>query len=609
MKTVINILLILLFTSIYVFAEEIEFKGSTPKVVAIGERFRLTYTLNAKGSDFKSPDLKYFTILSGPNISTSSSIQIINGQMKQSVTYTYTYILTAKKEGKFKIPPAKVNYKRKTYQSNSISIEVVKGSTASNQKSSTNQQSSTNIPSSEISNKDLFVRVNVNKRNIYQGEHIVAVIKVYTRLNLAGFEDMKLPSYSGFWTQDIPTPNQISLQRENVNGQIYDVGIIQKKLLFAQQSGEIIIDPFILDAVIRQKVRSSRSMFDDFFGGSYRNKNVKVKSKSVKINVKPLPANKSGNFAGAVGTFKMNASIDKNHVKANDPITLKIKISGKGNLKLIDSPKIDFPPDFEIYDPKISSNVKNSEAGAVGNKTFEYLIIPRHAGNYRISPINFSYFDIKNKQYKNISSTDFKITVDKADEETSAIIVTGFNKEDVKFIGSDIRFIKTDILRIKKKGEFFFGSDKFIMLYVTSFVLFLLIVFIRRNQVKRNSDITIVKNRKANRTSKKRLKTAKLYLNKNEKEKFYDEISKALWGYISDKLNISVSDLTKDSAKESLKNYSVNDEIIDKFVNVLDISEFARFAPATSDEQMQNIYKETMDVISKLENSIKIHRD
>ena len=596
------------FFAVNIFAQDITFKADAPNVVAVGERFRLTYTVNARGDNFESPAMPNFDILSGPSVSTSSSVQIVNGNMSQTITNTYTYILVAREEGKFEIPQAKIAIKNRQYFSNSLQIEVVKGSANAAQQNQNNQsqtQSQTSIPQSEISNEDIFVRVNVSKKNVYLGEHIFATIKIYTKLNLSGFEDIKIPKYQGFWTQEIPTPSQISLQRENVNGQIYNVGVIQKMLLFPQQTGEIEIEPFVLDAVIAQRVqRQTRSIFDDFFGSNYQNVPVHLESKPVTINVKPLPANKPESFNGAVGSLKMFAGIDTDSVKTNDAISLTVKISGTGNMKLIDAPKIDFPPDFDVYDPKVSTNIKNTESGSSGSKTFEFLFQPRHAGQFRIPPVKFTYFDVDAKDYKTLTTSDFNIFVERGNEDNTKTVVTGLSKEDIKFIGSDIRFIKTDPVRLMKTNDFIYGSRLFILTYFSSIVLFGLVLILRRNQIKRNANLAQVKNRKANKISRKRLKLAASYMKANDEIKFYDEIAKALWGYVSDKLTIPVADLTKDNVTEELNKRNVENGLVDKFIDVLDKCEYARFAPSKDGSQKEEIYKEAGEVIVELERKI-----
>lgn len=581
---------------------QVEFAGSAPRVVEVGEQFRMSYSLNAKGSNFEEPAMDKFRVLSGPNVSTSSSVQIINGSMTKSVSYTYNYVVMATEEGRFTIAPAKIKIKGKVYQSNAVTIEVVKSSRGA-QPQSGGQKST--VDKANIGNDKLFVAVNVDKKNLYQGESFVATIKVYTKVGLAGFEDIKFPAFTGFWSQDIESPQQISLQRENVNGQIYEAGLFKKVLLFPQRSGEIVIDPFEITMITQQRVRSNNP-FDDFFGGSYSRTPVKVKSAPVKINVKPLPANKPSSYNGAVGDFKMSASIDKNQVKANEAINLKIRISGTGNLKLIKPLKVDFPPDLDVYDPKTSVNTKATNAGVSGSITYDYLFIPRFAGTYRIAPIEFSYFDTKSKTYKSIASKEFEINVERGagDEEMTSGVVQGLSKEDVKFIGEDIRFLKTKT-SLKKIETYIFGQLWFYGVYVGAVLIFILILVIRRTQIKQNANQAKVKNRKANKVSQKRLKVAASHMKQNHSEQFYDEILKAIWGYLSDKLIIPIADLNKDNVFEVLNNKSVDEELTQQLKGLLDTCEFARYAPSAVTGGMDEVYKKAGTLISKLDQKIK----
>jgi len=601
MRKVLNIFLFLMITCSVFGQDDVSFTASAPKVVAVGEQFHLKFVVNAKGSGFKMPDLGDFNVLAGPHTSSSSSIQIINGQMSQNVTYTFTCILQAVKEGNYTVSEAVVTVKGKQYKSNTLNIEVVKG----NLPVPEHKQQQKNEQAGNVSNEDLFVRVIADKTNVYQGEHIIVTIKVYTRLDLMGFNNMKFPSYDGFYAQEIETPSQVSLHRENVGGQIYNVGLMKKSILFPQRSGVITVEPFELDCAVRKRIkRRSHSIFDDFFG-SYQRVNKKVKSTPVKITVKPLPPNKPESFNGAVGNFDMKAVIDKTDVKTNDAVTLKVKISGNGNVKLIDPLNIDFPPDFETYDPEIAANVKNSVSGSSGSKVFEYLIIPRHAGKFRIAPLVFSYFDTRLKKYKTISSDEFIINVTKGDETETTNVISGFGKEDVKFIGSDIHFIKKNDFKLARIGTTLFGSVNFYLTYSASLLAFLVIFVLRRNQIKRNSNIMLVKHRKANKISRKRLRTAYMHLKQNNKEEFYDELLKALWLYLGDKLGIQVASLSKDNVKEMLEKQNIDKELINDFERITDMCQFARYAPADEAQQMETAYSDAGKIIGRFERSLR----
>jgi hypothetical protein len=607
MKTVKQKQFLIVLASIIGFAfnvqaQDVEFTVSAPRVVEMGEQFRISYALNAKGSNFEEPEFKNFRILSGPNVSSSSSVQIINGKMSQSVSYTYTFIAMAISDGTFSLPPAKVEVKGKTYQSNSLSIEVVKGASASQNNQATGN---TNVNKPSTSNDKVFVSVEVNKKDLYQGESLVVELKVYTKVDIAGFDEVKFPPYTGFWSQDIETPQQIQLQRENVGGQIYNAGLIKKMILFPQRSGDIEIDPFELTVVTQERIRSNNP-FDDFFGGSSRRIPIKTVSKPVTIHVKPLPANKPADFSGAVGSYAMSATLDKSNVNANEAINLKVKISGTGNLKLIKPVKVDFPPDIDVYDPKTSLNSKVTVQGETGSVSFNYLFIPRFAGTYRIAPITFSYFDPQTKTYKTSTSQEFVIHVERGsgDQEMTSGVVQTLSKEDVKFIGQDIRFLKSNF-ELKRIESPWFGSLKFYLVYLFSLLLFVLIISIRYTQIKQNANQAKVKNRKANRISRKRLNVAAKFMKQNNAEKFYDEVLKAIWGYLSDKMAIPVSALSKDNVSEILLKHQVDADAIANLMDVLNSCEFARYAPSSVSGGMEEIYKKVGNLISKLDQKIK----
>jgi hypothetical protein len=596
---------LLCYIALPVMADEVEFTASAPKVVETGEQFALKYNLNAKPSKFFAPSFDPFTVLAGPSTSSSSQVQIINGKMTQRYNYTYTYYLRATKAGKFTIPPAKAKVNRDNYTSNALQIEVV-GGTTSRPGASADQRQATSSQKVKTDDKNLFVRLLVNKRNVHQGEAIIATIKIYSKLNLSGLENPKIPDFQGFVKEDLETPQLRSLERENVNGEIYGTGILQRFILFPQRPGEITIEPFQIEAIYQKQVQGrGRSIFDDFFG-SYQNVRKPLKSLPVVIKVEPLPGNRPAGFTGAVGDFNIQATVDKDKVKANDAITMKVTVSGNGNLKLIDIPEPDFPPDFEVYDPEVKVNTRNNLNGVSGSKTLEYLIIPRHAGNFRIPPIRFAYFSARDNSYKNLSTKEFTITVDKGEEqESTGAVVSGLSKEEIKFIGKDIRYIKTDDVKFQQSGTFHVNSIKYYLILLAGLLAFAGILLLRKQSIKRNADIRRVKNRKANKKARKSLKTAASYLKKGEKEPFYDEMLHAMWGYLGDKLSLPVAGLSKESAMKTLVNRGVEKANVQAYLDLIDTCEMAKYAPAESDIQMNELYQQGVKLLSTLENQIK----
>ncbi len=585
-----------------------KFTASASKTkVAAGETFQITFSLNANGSNFKMPALNEFDVYSGPNQSTSMSF--VNGAMSQSLTLSY--IVAAKKEGKITIAPASVTVNGATVQSNSLAIEVVKGGTPNTQnqnQGNQNQQKPTS-PSSDDIGDNLFVRTSVNKTKVYQGEQITVTHKVYTRYTLRGFQDIKFPDYTGFWSQDVPTNNQqIQVATENVDGVVYNVAELKKTYLFPQRSGKLTIEPMKAEVVIRkQSNRKPRDIFDQFFGGGFEDATYSVKSKPLTIDVTPLPeANKPAGFAGAVGDYSFKAEISKDKVKANDAINLTITITGKGNIKLIDPLKVNFPEDFETYDAKTKDNITAGPTGVSGSKTFDYLVIPRHEGDYKIDQINFSYFDTEKKQYVTLPSPEFKIHVDKGkDGDGSASVFNPRSKEDVKVLGNDIRYIKTNNIHLHPATSYFFGSGLFYLGVILPFIIFILFIILLRKRREENKDVVAVKSRKATKMAKKQLLLAEKHLKQKNKEQFYVEIFKALYGYVSNKLNIPTANLNKETITESLKLKSVSEATIQQLMTTLDNCEFAHYAPSAVSGDLKNIYDNTVELITKIENEIK----
>ena len=599
-----NILLIL--TVIPGISDDVKFTVSAPGVVAVGEQFRLTYTLNSKANKFSAPEFDNFYVIAGPSTSYNQSTQIINGKVTRNISYTYTYILQSTREGKFTIPPAIVVVNKKQYSTNSLQIEVIKGKNQSQTKASATQ-SQNNQGLANIGNEDLFVRVLVNKSNVYQGAYLVATVKIYSRVNLSGFEKVDLPDFNGFYMQEIEIPQLTSLERENINDQIYGTGVIKKYLLFPQYSGNIVIEPVEIECLVQQTVpRTSQSFFDDFFSfNSVRNTKKIISSPEVNINVKPLPAGAPSSFSGTVGSVNMIAGPDKSSVKENDAVTFKVTLKGTGNIKLAEAPIVDFPPDFETYDPKVTTNLKAGVSGTVGSKTFEYLVIPRHAGNYRIAPVKYSFFDPVSRKYKSLSSEEFVIEVSKGEEGEDGNIISGFTKEDVRYLGKDIRFIITGPIKVKEKGKIIFGTPLFLLVHTGLFLLFFLVYILVRYSTKRNANVILLRNRRANKQAKKRLKIAGREMRANNAKGFFEEVLKALWGYMSDKLSIPVSELSQENIRQSINEKTVDKKLVEEFIELVDTCEYAQYAPAGESFLLEDIYLKAINIISKLEQEIK----
>lgn len=587
-------------------AQNVQVTAQAPNVVEVGEQFQIDFTVNAEPSNFIVPEMRDFRLLYGPSTSQSSSTQIINGKASSTFAYTYSYYFQASKAGKYLIGSAEATVGGKKYKSNPINIEVVNNGAASKQSQQSGQPATTQSspqPEQVSDGGNVFVRVLVDKKSVYQGEYLTATIKIYSKYSISAVGNADLAD-AGFFKQEVAIP-QPHMERENVNGQIYGTAVLKKYILIPQKSGSLTLQPMTLECNVQQPVQSrSRGIFDDFFGPSVQNVPLKLKSKPITISVKSLPGGAPASFNGAVGKFTFDTKVDKKALKTNEAVTLKVTVNGTGNIKLIDAPKVNFPPDFDTYDPKIALNTTDANGGITGSKTFEYLLIPRNPGTFKIAPLVFTYFDVVANQYKTLTSSELTFDVEKGSDNQSANMITSQSKEDVKFIGKDIRFIKTNDSRLAKVNEYFFGSSLFYAIYIIVFLVFIGTIWFRRRTIKQNANIAYVRNRRADKYAAKRFKLAKTYLVANQKEQFYDEVLKAIWGYLSDKANIPLSELSRDAALELLRNRGVDDELITKFTALLDNCEFARYAPSGA-SSMQDDYNNAVDLITKLQQKIK----
>jgi hypothetical protein len=617
----ISIIVISLFVIIRsVSAQEIEFIASAKPVVELGENFNLTYTVNAQAISFKGPNLSNFTILAGPSTSTSSSIRSVNGRTSMSINYTFSYILQASKEGTFDIQPASVTVDRKQYQSNPVTIKVVKNASGNQPGSRNNYPQGRNSQqqqgSAQTGTNDVFLKAFVTEANPYQGEGIVVTYKLFFKVNIGNVNITKFSSFPGFWSQNlISETDKLQPYKQMIDGEQYVVVDIRKIALFPLKSGRLFIDPLELVCVAeikrQTKTKTGDPLFDDFFNDSFFNNSFatvekSLKSNSLVINVKPLPASdKPADYNGAVGNFTFRSELDKSKLKTNEPITMKYVISGQGNIQLIDKMNITFPPDFETYDPKITSDIKTSSSGISGSQTFEYLMIPRKPGRFIIKPVSFSYFDLSKQKYIRINSPQYTIDVEKGIGDASTMTYSGASKEDIQYIGSDIRHIKNQPLDLRKTGELFFNSIPFYLWIILPLMVFIFLVVYWKKRTVRRANTLLMKNRKATKIARKRLKKANDFLKSGKQEEFYVEISQALWGYLSDKFGISLAELSMDSINEALVKKNVDENIIDQFKETLNNTEFARFAPGDKSLIMEKIYNEAMELILKIERGLR----
>ena len=593
---------------------------STKKQVMVGERFQVVFEANAEGKNFQAPSFEGFTVVGGPFTSSSSSFSMVNGSMSHTVRCTYTFALQAYQEGTFHVGSATLTVKGKKVSSEPFDIKVIPddGSHAapSGGGSSSGQgQSQQNTNDPQVSGKDLFIRVIPSKKSVYVGEQVVLTYKLYTKVPVSSLSVERMPSYAGFWTKDITDNNGGSLRQttEYINGVEYTAAEIQKVVVVPQRSGTLPIDPMIIECIaqIRTESNRQRSMdpFEAFFNDPFFNRNIanvrkELTSQTLNLEVKSLPENgKPASFAGAVGNFNFKSEIDKTELSTNEAFTLTLTVSGTGNVELLQMPTPVFPPDFEVYDPKTTMNVSNNSNGLSGTKKAEYLVIPRRAGNFTVPAVEFSYFEPSKGTYQTLSSQPYEIKVEKGkggDEGSSGGIYAS-NQEGIKYLGSDIRHIMTGNAHLKPMHTVFFGSAAYFVVLLVLLVLFVILLFVLKKREQLSQDTAANRNRKADKVARGRLKSAAQFLKAKDQDKFYVEMSQALWGYIADKLGIERSKLSMDTVNETMKAKNVPDELTQQFIDTLNSCEFARFAPGSAEAKMDDLYQRGIDVISKAE--------
>ena len=618
-KFIFSFIACLMFFAMPGYTQDIRLTGQARPTVSVGETFTLVYTLNAQGSGFRGPNIQGIDMLSGPNTSTSSSIRTVNGSTTMSITYTFTYLLQANREGSFDIPAASVNVNGKQITSNTLSIKVVKsGNTGGAQYQGSGSQKSGGGAQSSGSSNDVYVKAFASNSNPLQGEGIVVTYKIFTKVPIAQINISKLSSFSGFWSQNLMKENdKLQQTTQVIDGEQYIVADIRKIALFPLKSGRLVIDPLELACVAQvrrpSKTKTGDPFFDDFFNDSFFNSGVanvekNLKSNPLVITVKSLPdEGKPSDFSGAVGSFTFQSEVDKTRLKTNEAVTLKCIISGKGNIQLIDKLNVTFPPDFESYDPKVTSDIQTTAAGISGRQVFEYLLIPRKPGKFNIKPIVFNYFDLDKRRYVSLSSPEFSLDVEKGSGEAGGAVMTysGANKEEIKYIGSDIRHIKDAVFGLSPAGSLFVFSIGFWSLLLIPLLLFLVFLVLWRKLAARRGDLVLMKNLKATKIARKRLQKAEEFQKAGQQEKFYVAISQSLWGYLSDKFSIPMAELSINSVHEALIRRNVSEAIISQFIETLNNTEFARFAPGEKTVNMERIYNEALEIIAKMERELR----
>lgn len=590
---------------LYVLASYAQkFVAEAPSHVSIGQQFRLTYTVNTQDvSGFAIGSIpEELEVLMGPSTSSQSSFQMVNGKTTSSSSITYTYILCANKNGTYSIPAAQITADGKRLTSNTLKIEVSgtasQGSSGSRSQGPTNQVRSAGT---QISGSDLFIKVTANKRKVHEQEPILLTYKVFTLVSLTQLEG-KMPDLKGFHTQEVQLPQQKSFKVETINGRPYRTVTWSQYVMFPQQTGKLDIPSITFNGIVVQQNRSF-DPFDFFSGGSgYVEVKKKIKAPGISIEVEPLPE-RPANFSGGVGQFNISAQLDKTEVKANDPITLKVTVNGVGNLKLIKKPIVNFPKDFDVYDAKISDKTKLTANGVEGSMVYDFLAVPRHQGTYEIPEVEFVYYDTKEDVYKTVKTEAFVLNVAKG--EGTAKVSDFTNQEDLKLLNKDIKYIKTGDTDIHNINEFFFASTSYWTSIIILAVIFIMLFVVFRQRALNNANIVKMKGKKANKVATKRLKNAYRIMQQGKPNELYDEVLRALWGYVGDKLNIPVEQLSRDNISQKLSEHDVDAITIDKFISALDECEFARYAPGDSKGNMNKTYDAAMTAIMEIEESMK----
>ena len=581
--------------------------GNAPEHVAVDEQFRLTYTVNTQNvSGFRAGSIpEGLEVLMGPSTSSQSSFQMVNGRTSSTSSITYTYLVRAVKNGSYTISPAKITAEGKEIASNALHIKVSGTASSNSNKSGGQQQQPVRSVGSHISGSDLFIKVSANKHRVHEQEPVLLTYKVYTLVDLTQLEG-KMPDLKGFHTQEIPLPQQKSFKVETVNGRPYRTVTWSQYVMFPQQTGKLKIPSITFKGMVVQQNRNI-DPFEAFFNGGsgYVEVEKAIQAPGIEIQVDPLPTRPAG-FSGAVGTFSISAQLDKTSTKANDPVTLRVVISGAGNMKLMKEPVVEVPKDFDRYDAKITDKTKISLNGVEGNIVYDYLIVPRHQGKFEIPPVTMTYYDIATNQYKTLKTESFVLDVAKGSGSTS---VSNYSaQEDVQSLNKDIRHIRMGDTRQHAVGDFFFGSVGYWITLVVLLLVFVSLFVVFRQRAIEHANVGKMRGKKANKVATKRLKNARRLMQENKPSEFYDEVLRALWGYVGDKLNIPVEQLSHDNISQRLTERQVDEATIGLFMEALDECEFERYAPGDPKGNMNKVFEKAMTAIEKIEDVYKSHK-
>ena len=589
-------------------AEDVSFVVNAPMITSVGEAFRVEFELNAKpdSDSFVPPSFENFDVVAGPSVSQGSSIQIVNGEMSKSISYAITYVLLPQKAGTFAIAPATIAVKGKSYTTQRTAVEVrdgAQGGAESATKQSRNESAESRANSS-IGKDDLMLRLVLSKRSVFKGEPIRAILKLYSRVNLAGSEGAKMPAFNGFWSQQVDIEQ--GPFRETLDNKVYEAYNIAEYILYPQQGGTLTIDPAELTVVARVMIKSNRG-FDPFFGGGHEMYSVRrtLKTPEVKVQVKEFPAGAPASFSGAVGRYTMSQKLSSTEVAANSAVTLQLTISGTGNLNFISAPTLSLPSSFELYEVKSEEKIQNSASGSVGYRRFDYPFIVRAEGEYEIAPVEFSYFDLDKQSYVTLSTpaSTIVVTPDKSVASTQQQLTVGVKREEVRLLGEDIRFIKLGAPSLRSVVAPFALSPLYWLIIVVLVLMAVVAYFAVRKYIRDNRNVVLVKGKRANKMAVKRFRIAEKYMREGDRRAFYEEMLRAMWGYLGDKFNIPVADLTREVVRQELSRRGASAEA-ETIIAVIARCEEAQYSPVSSVD-MTEIYEEGVDAVSKISSAIK----
>ena len=593
--TLIFLIVALLFGSTTIGSaqqDQITFRASAPAQVIEGQQFRLVYTLNrAEGRDMRLPNIEGFDVLFGPVASQNFSSRTVGGQTVSESSVTHTVTLLAREQGTFTIEPATINVGGATFRSNPVTITVLPP----------DQPQETVQPLGTVSPTDAFIRAIVSRNNVFEQEGFTVTFRLYTTLNIVNIGGIEFPEFEGFFVEEIPLPANREAVLRHHEGRNYFTFDLRSSVLFPQRSGQITIPSGSLDMTF--SVPSGRRV-STFFGSQEVMTDVRrtLTTNPININVRPLPSPRPANFSNAVGSFTFHPNINTLETTANEAVTVTLEISGTGNMSLIRNPEVQFPASFEEFAPVVRNSFTTTTNGLTGTRTIELTAIPRHEGKFTIPPIEFVFFDTNTNSYHTERSSEFVMQI--ARDEHSRAATTFVNRQDVR-VEQDIRFLKTGEPTFVSRTDFFVGSFAYWLWYIVPFLLLVTLYVIYRKRIRESANVALMRNKKAKKMAKKRLKAAYNYLKVHDKASFYDEVLRALWGYFSDKLSIPVAQLSKNNIEAELAKSEVSNTLIDRFMDILNTCEFARYAPAESDAAMDKLYNDTVEAIGEMESKLR----